>query len=172
MAKAIYHSRITAKKLKIDEDDIIEIDTMMDSSKQFEASNKHRSLFHHSAGCFYMEKMFGINFSALEDLRKKYNLPEEFIKDYQNQRKIDRVTGTELLSKLGKKFDVRTIAEEHVLQDFRGQFPTFSDFLSYMQVPMWANNGVKKVQSKDEEAIELANKIKENGRVNKEMERV
>lgn len=165
MAKAIHHSRITAKKLKIDEDDIIEIDTMMDSSKQFEASNKHRSLFHHTAGCFYMEKMFGINFSALEDLRIKYNLPKEFIKDYQNQRKIDRQTGTELISKIdNKKFDIRSVTEEHIIQDFRGQLPSFSDFLSYMETPMWANNGVKPVQKKkidNPDSLELAIKTLE-----------
>jgi len=164
MAKAIHHSRITAKKLKIDEDDIIEIDTMMDSSKQFEASNKHRSLFHHTAGCFYMEKMFGINFSALEDLRIKYNLPKEFIKDYQDQRKIDRQTGTELISKIdNKKFDIRSVTEEHITQDFRGQLPSFSDFLSYMETPMWANNGVKPVQKKidNPDSLELAIKTLE-----------
>lgn len=161
MSKSIIHSRITAKKLKIDEEDICEIDNLLDSSKAFEASNKHRLLFHHTAGCFYFEKMFGINFSSLEDLCKKYNLPKEFIQDYQDQRKKDRLTGTELLSKTGKKFVVRDIVESHILQDYKGRFfPSFQDYIRDMKTPAWANNGISQIDSK--EAIELANEIKEN----------
>lgn len=141
MSKAIVHSKITSKKLHIEPQDIIEIDNLMDSSKKFENSNKHRCMFHHSAGPFYMEKMFGINFGALEALRKKYNLPEEFIKDYQNQRQLDRFTGTELQSSNGKKFDIRTVVEEHISQDFRGKFiPSFSDYLNAMKTELWMVN--------------------------------
>ena len=149
MSKAIIHSKITSKKLHIEPQDIIEIDSLIDSSKQFESTNKHRCMFHHTAGAFYMEKMFGINFNALENLRTKYNLPEEFIKDYQNQRQLDRFTGTELESVNGKRFDVRTVVEEHILQDFRGKFiPSFSDYLNNMETTPWMNNAIKPINWK------------------------
>ena len=48
--------------------------------------------------------------------------------------------------------------------------PTPQDFLKHMTVEKWMQNGVKLIDNP--EAIELANKIKENGKVNQEMERV
>ena len=58
----------------------------------------------------------------------------------------------------------------HILEDFRMQFiPTPQDFLKHMTVEKWMQNGVKLIDNP--EAIELANKLKENGRINQEMER-
>lgn len=147
MSKSIRHSQRTAVILGISPSDIIEIDELMDSSKAFEATNKHRVLFHHTAGCYYMGKMFGINFDSLDQLRKKYNLPDEFILDYQKQRMIDRATGTELLSVMDKKFVVREIPEHHIMQDFNNKFmPSLSHYLSYMKTAPWMNNGTKPLE--------------------------
>lgn len=143
MSKSIIHSKITAKKLKIDVGSISEIDEMIDSSKQFESSNNHRIMFHHAAGCFYMQKMFAISFEKLETLMEKYNLPQEFIADYINQRFYDRNMGTELQDKTGKRFIVRDIVESHILQDFKQKiFPSFSDYIKNINMPEWINNGV------------------------------
>lgn len=142
MAKAIDHARSSFKKFGIPTQDTIDIHNMMDSSKAYFPDNRHRVIFHNAFGVFLIEKLFGINFDKLENLRKKYNLPESFIEDYQKQREIDRQSGTEMLSVLGKPFCIRTIAEEHIIEDFRKQiFPTLQDYLENMELKPWMNNG-------------------------------
>lgn len=141
MSKPDVHAGNSCRKHGGNPSDFISIHNFMDSSKAFEPSNKHRIFFHSSAGCFYVEKMFGINYDKLKELRQKYNLPEEFIGDYENQREVDRNSGTQLRTSEGKKFSVREIAETHTLEDFNMRFiPTPGDYFENMELKDWMNN--------------------------------
>ena len=143
MAKPILHSESSAKKYGGNSSDYMEIHETMDSSKSSFGDNRHRTIFHHIFGTFLIQKLFGINYQKLEELRKKYNLPEEFIKDYENQRETDRNMGTQLRNSEGKKFCPRDIAEQHCLEDFRMKFiPSVQDYLENMEMKPWINNGL------------------------------
>lgn len=143
MAKPILHAESAAKKYGGNASDYMSIENMMDSSKSSFGDNRHRAIFHHIFGTFVMEQMFGINYEKLEGLMKKYNLPEEFIKDYENQREIDREKGTQLRNSDNKKFSVRDIAELHCLEDFRMKFiPSIQDYLENMEMKSWMQNGL------------------------------
>ena len=84
---------------------------------------------------------------------------------------IPKVFGYNIINSDGKSVDTVDVALYHILEDFRMQFiPTPQDFLKHMEVQKWMQNGVKLIDNP--EAIELAKKIKENGRINQEMERV
>ena len=86
MSKPIVHAQSAAKKFGGTANDYLSIEEMIDSSKSSFGDNRHRAIFHSSFGAFVMQWMFGINYESLDELRKKYNLPEEFIKDYEKQR--------------------------------------------------------------------------------------
>lgn len=143
MSKPVIHAKSSSKRYGGTPDSYIDIHQWMDSSKSYFGDNRHRLLWHSTAGCFYVEKIFGINYEKLEQLRIKYDLPESFIKDYENQKQIDRESGTELRNSEGRKFSIRDVAEQHCLEDFRHKFiPTPQDYLSEMFIKDWMNNGV------------------------------
>jgi len=147
--KALVHAKLDAKRLKSNDTTTLEeIHRFMDLSKSGDSTNAHRMIFHHSEGCFWMERIFGINFEELDALRTKYNLPEEFIMDYVKQRRIDRESGTEILLKDNKKVGVRDIAESHVLSDFRYKFiPSLKDYTKHLEVQSWMNNALKPIDN-------------------------
>lgn len=158
MAKSDLHARSSVKKFGGKESDYIEIHEMIDSSKAFQADNRHRAIFHHAAGVYYMQKMFGIDFDAVEELREKYNLPQEFVHDLVQLIKTNRAQGVHLLNSDGKKVHVRDVAEQHVLEDFRGKFiPSMNDYLSCMSLKTWMNNALMPINAPDEELKEKKN---------------
>jgi len=56
---------------------------------------------------------------------------------------IEKVFGFYLVNSNGKKVSTRQIAEEHVLEDFGGQFiPTAQDFIENMEIMPWMNSGL------------------------------
>lgn len=57
--KPIEHSKLHAKKYGGEPFDYIEIDTFLDSSKATHGTVKHRAIYHHTLGCFLVEKIFG-----------------------------------------------------------------------------------------------------------------
>lgn len=57
--KPYLHANISAKKFGGKPEDYLDIHDMMDSSGMAHADIRHRALFHHSFGCFMMEKIFG-----------------------------------------------------------------------------------------------------------------
>ena len=54
----------------------------------------------------------------------------------------ERVFGTYMENKDGKRFSVRDIAEEHVIQDL-GFIPTMEDWLKEMPIKGWMSGTVK-----------------------------
>ena len=143
MAKADIHSESSAKKFGGKAEDYLEVHEFMDSSKAFCSDNRHRTLFHSTAGAYYIQKMFGVDFAALEDLRNKYNLPESFISDFLALVAHNRSRGVHIKNSLGQKVHLRNIAEQHILEDFRNRFiPTLQDYLNEMDLTSWMDNAL------------------------------
>ena len=143
MSKSDVHANSSMKKFGGKANDYIEIHEMMDSSKVFCADNRHRSLFHHTAGVYYMQKMFGVDFDEIEKLKNKYNLGEEFVSDILTLLKMNRLQGVHIMNSDNKKIHVRDIAEQHILEDFRGKFiPTMNDYINNMNLKGWMNNAL------------------------------
>ena len=93
MSKSDIHAVSSAKKFGGKATDYMEIHEMIDSSKAFCPDNRHRVLFHHSAGTYYIQKMFGIDFDEVEKVKEKYNLPDAFVEDILNLFKTNRLKG-------------------------------------------------------------------------------
>jgi len=142
MAKPFIHAKSSVKKFKGKEDDYIDIHNWMDSSKAFIADNRHRTIWHHSGGIFYMEKIFGVNFEGIERIREKYDLPESFEEDILQLLRENREFGTCIKNSDGKEVSVREIAEQHVLEDFGMKYiPTAQDYIEHIEFQDWMNNG-------------------------------
>jgi hypothetical protein len=140
--KPLIHARSSAKKYGGTESDYVQIHNMMDSTKSFIADNRHRAIFHTSAGIFYMEKMFGIDYDKVNELMNKYNLPPQFETDLINLINHNREHGVSLKNTDGKLVSVRDIAEQHVLEDYKHKFiPTPQDFLQGIPYEDWMQNG-------------------------------
>lgn len=55
---------------------------------------------------------------------------------------LERVFGTSITNSAGRVVAVRTIGEQHILEDFRGRFiPSVQDYLEHMDLQRWMNNG-------------------------------
>lgn len=154
MAKSDIHSESSAKRFGGRPEDYLEIHELMDSSKAFCADNRHRVLFHSTAGAFYVQKMFGIDFSALERLREKYNLPHSFISDFLDLLAHNRSRGVHIVNSDNQKVHLRNIAEQHILEDFRNRFiPTLEDYLKEMQLASWMDNALGSPRSAETKSL-------------------
>jgi hypothetical protein len=143
MAKPFIHSKSSAHKFKGKPSDYDEIHNMMDSSKAFFPDNRHRVIFHHSGGSFYMEKMFGVYFEGIKKMQEKYNLPNTFEDDMVQFLKDNRQYGTTFKNSDNKEVSVRDIVEQHCLEDFKFKFmPSAQDYIQEMDFLPWMQNGM------------------------------
>jgi hypothetical protein len=143
MAKPFIHSQSSVKRFGGKQEDYEAIHNWMDSSKSFMADNRHRALWHSSAGIFYVEKIFGINFTGINKLKEKYNLPDSFEEDMISFLKESQSQGDTIKNSDGKLISVRDIAEQHVLEDFGMRYiPSAQDYLQEMEMKSWMNNGM------------------------------
>ena len=56
---------------------------------------------------------------------------------------MNRLLGVHILNSDNKKIHVRDIAEQHILEDFRGKFiPTMNDYINNMNLKGWMNNAL------------------------------
>ena len=143
MAKPFIHAKSSAKRFGGLPADYEEIHDFMDSSKAFIADNRHRAIFHSSAGIFYIEKIFGVNFSGIKAIKDKYSLPDSFEEDMIKFLKESRTNGTTIKNSDGKEISVREIGEQHVLEDFGMKYiPSAQDYIQEMEMKSWMNNGL------------------------------
>ena len=141
--KPFIHAKSSAKRFGGDPSDYQEIHDWMDSSKSFIADNRHRAIWHSSAGVFYVEKIFGINFKGIKKIQEKYNLPDSFKDDMVDFIRESRNCGTTIINSDGKEISVREIAEQHVLEDFGMRYiPSAQDYIQEMEMKAWMNNGI------------------------------
>lgn len=55
---------------------------------------------------------------------------------------IEKVFGYTIKNSNGREISTREIAEQHILEDFKGKFiPTAQDYLQYMEIKPWMING-------------------------------
>jgi len=160
MAKADIHAESSAKRFGGKPEDYLEVHEFMDSSKAFCADNRHRTLFHSTAGTYYIQKFFGIDFDALDKLKDKYNLPDSFVADFLALVAHNRSHGVHLLNSADRKVHLRNIAEQHILEDFRNRFiPTFQDYLNEMNLASWMDNAIGQPKIKNIEAVSSKTQI-------------
>lgn len=113
--KPYKHARNSVKRWGGIPEDYIEIHNFMDSSKAHIADSRHRSLLHHSFGCFLVEKVFG----------------DIIIKPDGTPVKTTYITNSD-----GKKVQVRDVAEDHIKEDL-GWIPSVSDYFQHMDKKAW-----------------------------------
>ena len=143
MSKADVHSCSSAQKFGGAPGDYLELHEFMDSSKAFLGDNRHRAVFHSTAGAYYIQKIFGVDFKALGDLMDKYALPDAFITDFLALLAHNRAHGVHWMNSAGDKVHVRSIAEQHILEDFRQKFiPTLQDYFCNMRLLPWMDNAL------------------------------
>ena len=149
MAKSDIHAQSSAVKFGGTPSDYIEIHEMIDKLKTISWRQSTSMYFHHTAGTYYMQKMFGIDIDEIRKLRKKYQLSEEFERDLFKLFKHNRAQGTHIINSDGKKVNVRDIAEQHISEDFRGKFfPSMNDYISSMKLMPWMNNAMTPIPEK------------------------
>jgi hypothetical protein len=55
---------------------------------------------------------------------------------------LERIFGVTMTNSDGRKFSVRDVGEQHILEDFGGRFiPTAQDYLQEMEYKNWMQNG-------------------------------
>lgn len=69
--KPFLHAKSSARKFGGKPEDYLPIHDFIDSSKAHIADHRHRTIFHHSFGCFIVEKVFGTVAKNSED--KEYS---------------------------------------------------------------------------------------------------
>ncbi len=142
--KPIIHAQSSSKKFGGKPEDYIRIHNMMDCSKSSFSDNRHRAIFHNSLGPFIMEKMFGVDYNFLNELKEKHNMNDDMVNDIlkllDKSRSDDNTT---ILNSDGKYISIRDVAEQHILEDFNMRFiPSVSDYLSEMEYKDWMQNGI------------------------------
>jgi hypothetical protein len=151
MSKADIHAGSSAQKFGGNAGDYLELHEFMDSSKAFLGDNRHRAVFHSTAGAYYMQKIFGVDFNALGELMRKYDLPNEFISDFMALLEHNRAHGVHWMNSAGEQIHVRSIAEQHILEDFRQRFiPTLQDYLCNMKLLPWMDNAMGPLRAPSE----------------------
>lgn len=116
MAKPIVHSANSARRYGGKPEDYWPVHQLLDSSKAAMPDNRHRTLTHNS--WFIMEVL------------EKIHMPEH------------NWFGPVLINSDGRKVSVRQLGEDHILEDYRGQFiPTADDYLQELDLKSWMNNG-------------------------------
>lgn len=138
MAKPIIHARSSAKKMGGSDTDYIAIHDMMDSTKSIVGDNRHRVIFHTAFGIRLIEKIFGMDFSKLEQLKDKYGWSDEEVQDIIGWKQHCIENGTCIQNSDGRKVPVRDIGEQHCLEDHGMKYiPSLQDYIEQMEIQPW-----------------------------------
>lgn len=117
MAKPIIHAESSARKWGGVPEDYFPVHNFMDNSKGAIADNRHRALTHNSW--------------FISNVLEHISMPDVGWIGPFLYRPSDKV-----------RVSVRDIAEQHILEDFKGEFiPTAQDYLEEMEMKDWMNNG-------------------------------
>ncbi len=121
MSKPYIHAKSSAKRFGGKPEDYEEIHTFMDSSKSAFPTNAHRCLTHQS----------WFIFNVIERIKFHNSLPCTPDNRFPLILNSDR-----------KEVSVRDVAEQHILEDYKGKFiPSAADFLNEMEFKSWMQNG-------------------------------
>lgn len=110
-----YHAKSAAKKWGGTPEDYIQIEEFIDSSKKIIADVRHRSMYHHSAGVWLCQEIFGrvLQIASTTPGARQIEVP------------------------------VRLIAERHVIEDL-GWIPSPKDYIDGMPIELWMSGAQRK----------------------------
>jgi hypothetical protein len=109
-----HHAVSAARKWGGDPEHYIELEEFIDSSKEVLGDVRHRSLYHHTAGVWLCQRIFG----------RTITVPKK--------------------SGLGSvEVPVRLIAERHVIEDL-GWLPSPADYIKGMPIQPWMSGSQRK----------------------------
>lgn len=121
-------------------EDYIEIHNFMDISKSAHADMRHRAILHNSLGPYIAEMIFGIDYAMLDKLKEKFNWNDEEVAAITELISSSHSSkSTFIKNSSGEKVQVRTIAEEHILEDM-GKIPSVSEYLNMMPFAEWLSH--------------------------------
>lgn len=123
MAHPHFHAVSSARRFGGVPDDYLELHRFFDSSKESHGDFRHRALYHHAAGIFLAERIFGVTLT-LSTCR--FCGEEE-----ENHPKVCR--GFE-----AKVVPTRPVAEQHVIEDL-GRIPAATEWLGQIKPAPWMN---------------------------------
>jgi hypothetical protein len=121
MSKPYIHAISSARKFGGKPEDYEEIHNFMDSSKSAFPDNRHRAATHNSffIGLVIERIKFSNSCQSTPDNRFPY-----------------------IINSAGQKVFVRDVAEQHVLEDYKGKFiPSLSDWCQEIEYKDWMQNG-------------------------------
>lgn len=144
MSKAIIHAISSSKRFGGLPEDYLPIHDFMDSSKSVIADNRHRVLTHQSWFIGVdgpLERAFGKElFFAREGFEEDYTVLQSQIQRHEEE--ILRLK--QKLRRVSRVVSVRDVGEQHVLEDFQGQYiPTPADYMFRTHLEPWMNNGAR-----------------------------
>lgn len=127
MATSYVHAQASARKFGGVPEDYIKIHEFIDSSKKIFGDVRHRSMFHHTAGPWICQEVFG-HYIEITDgdgnvLLDKNNRPRRVV--------------------------VREIAENHIIEDL-GCIPSPADWINCMECKAWMGGKRNKLVSKED----------------------
>ena len=108
------HAQSAARKWGGTPEHYIEIEEFIDSSKSILGDVRHRSMFHHTAGVWLCQKVFG----------RTIAIPKKSVDDCV-------------------EVPVRLIAERHIIEDL-GWLPSPADYMSDMPIRPWMSGAQRK----------------------------
>lgn len=113
------HAMTAAKEFGGNPSDYISIEEFIDSSKRIIGDVRHRSMYHHTAGIWLCQEVFGHTIEV-----------------------PGKVPGNTI------DVPVRLIAEKHVMEDL-GWLPSPKDYIDGMELRPWMGGPVKKTMSRN-----------------------
>lgn len=134
MAHPWFHSVSSSRNFGGIPDDYLELHSFFDSSKESFGDFRHRSLYHHTAGIFLAERIFGPTLTLSTCSRCGFETDHVIHDpDYRPQMEEGAVHQFE-----AKVVPTRPVAEQHVIEDL-GRLVTVQDWLVEMTPRPWMN---------------------------------
>lgn len=109
-----HHACSAAKKWGGDPEHYIEIEEFIDSSKEIVGDVRHRSMYHHTAGVWLAQRVFG------------------------RTVEVPRAKGSGVVL-----IPTRLVAERHIIEDL-GWLPSPADYIKGMPVEAWMSGAQRK----------------------------
>jgi len=136
--KGFVHASLSAREHGGSPSDYQEIHDFLDMSKVAYADTRHRAILHNTLGPFLAEKAFGVDHVKLDSLKEKWGWTDDEVADILSLAR--NKSGTVIRNSDNVSVSVRTIAEEHIIQDM-GRIPTLQDYLQDMPFYSWIGHG-------------------------------
>lgn len=136
MAHPYYHAVSSSRRFGGIPEDYLELHSFFDSSKESHGDFRHRALYHHAAGIFLAERIFGVTLT-LSTCRYCGKLADEPHDEHVFEAKVQ---------------PTRPVAEQHVTEDL-GRIPAATEWLSCITPAPWMNRSRQLSRELEEVAV-------------------